>query len=317
MSRAERTLPDTTRSDLACRDIAAAQHGVISRAQATSAGLSKSAIWRRLRSGEWQPLLQGIYETERLGDVWLKNLMAACLKAKVAAVSHCAAAGLWQLAGIDPGALEITVPFSSSCRQIRGFRVHRTRSMPSSDLTYRGSLPITTVERSLIDLAMVVPMLKLEAALDSALRKRLTNLARIKSRIQGSETRGHRGVGDLKRLVDDRFEGAGWTESPLEARFLSIIRGAGLPQPQRQVWVKDGPRSIARVDFAYPELKLAIEIDGIEHHAGGPAMRRDRRRDNELKRLGWTVLRFMAPDLDDPDYVVALLGEFLSPPLFR
>ncbi len=243
--------------------------------------------------------------------------MAACLKAKVAAISHQAAAGLWQLDGVDPGALEITVPFSSSCSQIRGFRVHRTRSMPASDLTYRAALPITTVERALIDLATVMPFEKLEVALDSALRRKLTNLARIKRRLQGSETRGRRGAGNLKTLLSERMSGARWTESPLEARFLSIIRRAGLPQPERQVWISEGERSIARVDFAYPKAKLAIEVDSIEHHAGGQAMHRDRRRDNELKRLGWTVLRFTARDLDDPGYVVALLRSFLSPPLFR
>lgn len=77
----------------------------------------------------------------------------------------------------------------------------------------------------------------------------------------------------------------------------------------------DGPRFVARVDFAYPEAKLAIEIDGYRWHAGNDAWQRDRRRNNELSRLGWTVLRFTAADLKDARRVTAQVRDVLRPTL--
>ncbi|MFN2526666.1 MAG: DUF559 domain-containing protein [Actinomycetota bacterium] len=313
---AQRTPGVTTSPDSICRHIAAQQFGILTRDQAREAGLSESSIWRRVRRGEWQRVFPAIYSTERIGDPWLKCLMAACLKAKIAAVSHRAAGAIWNLDGIVPGKLEITVPFASGGLRLAEFKIHRTRFMPPSDLSSHGRLPLTSSERTLVDLAAVVSAQALEAALDSALRKRITNLSRVRSCLDRIDNRPFRGIGSLRRLVKDRTAGASVTGSPLETTFLAIVRRAGLPEPRRQLWIRDGKRSVGRVDFAYPEAKLVIEIDSLEHHFGREAMQRDRRRDNELKRLGWTVLRFTAADLDEPEYVVRVLRSLVTPGLF-
>lgn len=260
--------------------------------------------------------MPGIFTTERLGDPWLKFLMAGCLKAGTAAVSHRSAGALWQLDGMRRDALEITIPFAAGSLQLSGFTVHRTRTMLAADLTNQSRLPVTKLERTLIDLASVLTNPELEAALDSALRKRQTNLARLRARLDLQRARGVQGIAELTKLVDERRGGNSSLGSPLEAKFLAIVRRAKLPEPQRQVWIKDGQRCIARVDFAYPSVKLAIEIDSIEHHFGRRAMQRDRRRDNELSRLGWTILRFTAADLEEDDYVVSELRTRLTPDLF-
>ena len=86
-------------------------------------------------------------------------------------------------------------------------------------------------------------------------------------------------------------------ESELEKRFTALARRHGLPplELQHEVWAAG--RFVARIDAAYPELKLAIEVDGFEHHSTPDAFQRDRTRQNRLVALGWTVLRFTWADV--------------------
>jgi very-short-patch-repair endonuclease len=78
----------------------------------------------------------------------------------------------------------------------------------------------------------------------------------------------------------------------VETRFLQLVRSAGLPEPVPQLQVTFGDGAIARLDFAYADRKVAIELDGAAFHSGHVADRRDRRRDRRLGALGWRVLHF-------------------------
>jgi very-short-patch-repair endonuclease len=89
------------------------------------------------------------------------------------------------------------------------------------------------------------------------------------------------------------------TESELETRFAQLVQATGLPEPVRQHVVLDADRFVARVDFAYPEARTAIELDGFSTHGNQGAFIADRRRQNSLVALGWTVLRFTWNDLAD------------------
>ena len=97
--------------------------------------------------------------------------------------------------------------------------------------------------------------------------------------------------------------------------MAQLIRRAGLPPPQPQFRVLDGGRFVGRFDFAYPDAKLIIEVDGYRWHSGNQAWQRDRKRDNVLNRLGWTILRFTAEDLKDGANVVRQISEVLHPSL--
>jgi len=90
-------------------------------------------------------------------------------------------------------------------------------------------------------------------------------------------------------------------ESPKESETRLVIRAGGLPEPVVQWEVFDGSRLVARVDLAYPELKIAIEYDGDGHRSDREQWRRDIRRQRELERRGWIVIHLTQADLDDPD----------------
>ena len=116
----------------------------------------------------------------------------------------------------------------------------------------------------------------------------------------------------MRRLVDARLD-HGVTESPLEHDVLRLLKEAGLPDPQLQYILRDGDRFVARLDFAYPESRVAIEADGFRYHADRHAFDDDRARANAVQALGWRVLRVTAKHLEqDPVGVAAWVRRALS-----
>lgn len=116
----------------------------------------------------------------------------------------------------------------------------------------------------------------------------------------------------MRALLDAREEVV--PESVFERRLLRVLRAAGLPKPELQYEVRDGGRLVARVDFAYPDARLAIEADGFSHHSGRPAWERDRARGNVLVRLGWRVIRVTwRMCQEDPRAVTDAIARTLRP----
>lgn len=149
-----------------------------------------------------------------------------------------------------------------------------------------GCIPVTTVTRTLLDLGALASVKQVERALDSAFRQRLTTIDRLDRCLQENAGRGRRGAGILRHLLAQRDPAAALLESPLEKRLLQILRQHGLPIPASQYRIYRDDRLVARVDFAYPELKLAIEADGYLFHSEKSDWERDRERDAELAEIG-------------------------------
>ena len=84
----------------------------------------------------------------------------------------------------------------------------------------------------------------------------------------------------------------------METRLKRLLRRHGFPAPVFQYVIHDGRRFVARVDAAYPELRIALEYDSYEHHIGKLALVRDNDRRNQLTRLGWRTITFTAADMD-------------------
>ena len=184
--------------------------------------------------------------------------------------------------------------------------------IPPEDITTIDGIPVTKPARTLLDLATVEPVEVIERCLDDALRRRLVSLPFLDRWLQQPVNKRHRGHRVLRRLVDARAT-TGVTESALEARVLKLIREAGLPLPMLQYVVEDGGRFVARIDFAYPEQKVAVEADGFRYHDGRQAFDDDRARGNVLESLGWRVLRVTSKHLDEyPDGVAEWVARALD-----
>lgn len=148
-----------------------------------------------------------------------------------------------------------------------------------------------------MDVAGVLSRDELATVLDRVLLARKVSPRSLIRHISTRHQYTRPGSRALRALLHDRINGV--PESELERKFLRLVRHAGLPEPSRQYRI--GHR---RVDFAYPESRVAIELDGVAFHGSPSAIASDRRRQNQLVLAGWTVLRFGWEDVTRDEVAV-------------
>lgn len=303
-----------TSPDQRIATVAAAQYGVFSRAQARRCGATDEVIRWRLKVGRWDRLHPSVYRLAGTTTTWRQHAMAACLHwGPGATLSHRAAVFVRGLSGYTRARVEITVPRNRRRSRSRRILIHWLQDpIPEEDITIIDSIPVTKPARTLLDLATVEPEEVVERCLDDALRRRLVSLPFLESWLEDPRRSRHRGARVLQRLVAARAT-VGVTESPLEAAVLKLIRDAGLPIPTLQYEVRNGDRFVARVDFAYPDERVAIEADGFRFHDDRRGFDEERARGNELEAMGWRVLRVTSRHVEeDPEGVTAWVHRALS-----
>lgn len=290
------------------------QHGLITRAQAIACRATRGEIRWRVSVGRWEAVYPGIYRLAGTQRTWRQDALAACLHFGLGtAVSYRSAAHLRGIIAFGRRTLEITVPRSRNRRGPPRLTIHsEPGGIPLEDISEIDGIPVTKPARTLLDLATVEPEEVVERCLDDWLRRRIVSLPFLERWLHDPLRKHHRGVSMLRRLVDARAT-VGVTESPLETQVLRLLRDEGLPIPMLQFVVRDGDRFIGRVDFAYPEQRVAIEVDGFRYHDDRRSFDAERARGNELQARGWLVLRVTARHLEkDPDAVVAWMRGALS-----
>lgn len=271
-------------------EIAARQYGVIGREQAIAAGLTSSAISRRCKSGRWERILPGVYRIRGAPDSWRQRVIAAQIWLGVDSyVSHQSAAAVLGIGGVVEGPVELTA--TRKLRPRNGVRVHFAVEMPRKDTTVVDGFRVTTATRTIIDLASVVSPKQLAAALDDALRKRLTSVPTTRAAMVRLGTNGKSGTRLLSRLLDERSQQTRPTDTELEDLAISIIRKAGLPEPEIQNVILNDGGFVARVDLAYPDRMLVIEAESWQYHSTMKDWSDDVVHYNDLVGLGWRVMR--------------------------
>ena len=282
------------RSDLetALRRLTAAQGGAVHRAQLLASGADRWWIQRRIASGTLERRQRGVLcLAGTVDDVRRRRWEALLGGGPDAVLSHRTAAAIHELGSHAGSRAEIIVPWPSHPR-LTGVVVHQLGDLEPRDRTIVDGFPVTTVARTCGDLAAVASMGRLVAAIDEALvRRQLSrgDLADVAVRLARP---GKPGARRLASAAAARLDGAPPPESELERRLEEALAEAGLPRPVRQHETPGG-----RVDFAYPEVKLAIEADGRRWHERADRMLADRRRDRSNAAAGWTTVRCMWEDV--------------------
>ncbi|HWC14313.1 MAG TPA: DUF559 domain-containing protein [Actinomycetota bacterium] len=151
-----------------------------------------------------------------------------------------------------------------------------------------GCIPVTNAGRSIVDVAGSCRLADLEAAVEDAIRRGLTSRKHLVWLMDGRRGKAAKGFRNLRRLLNDGSDAR--TESVLETRLLQAIRAAHLPIPEAQYEIADGDGFVARVDFAYPWAKVAIEADSYRFHSGREAWESDMERRAGITSLGWLVI---------------------------
>lgn len=270
---------------------ASTQRHLVSRSQLVDNGAHPDAIRRRVKTGNWIRVQAGVYQIDHRPQKWMDQLMAAVLAAgQDAHASHRAALILWELDGISTAPIEITVPHTHGPVPV-GTIVHRTRR-PIAGTLLR-SVPVTTVERTLLDCASLLRPLIVAKSVESALRRRLTSVERLYRFLKEVGGRGVKGTRRLRRILDQRISDTP-TGSGSETEALHHLLDAGIPEPilQHRFIAADGSPIVP--DFYWPRFGRAIEVDGLDAHDSADKLDADLQRQNKLMDLGVDLRRFSA-----------------------
>lgn len=260
------------------------QYGVFSGTQAIECGFTRRTIQRRVERKAWLRVVGDSYRVAGGVASWRQPIVGAYLSVgEPAAVSGLAALPTWGL--VDPPAEpELTVPVSRTVERA-GIKVTRTRRWTPAEMVRFGPLRITSKARTLLDVAPRLEVADLEVALDAAHRKGL-ELRPFADYLDRAIEATIPGAATLAELVATRDPDRP-IETEAETLLFAILRRADLPLPIPQYWVqtRSGPK---RLDFAYPEQRLAVEFDSYEWHgAGRRKFDAHIAKDSELADIGW------------------------------
>lgn len=306
-----------TREALEARiaSIAAAQHGVISRKQAIAAGASRHRIRLRLETGRWREIDRGVFIIGGAPIRWRSRLLALCLAfGEDTTISHLPAGALWRLPGFESEPEPEAIVARNRSKRYRRHRVHWVGPIPAADRGVVDRIPVTTPSRTLLDCAGRVPQETLELAVDDALRRKLTSVPRLRWQLANGGRR--LGISQLRALLDARDPNTKPAESVLETKVARILRKAKLPGLVTQHEIVVAGRLIARVDFAFPAAKVAVEADGYRWHSGRAQWQQDLGRRNALTNLGWRVIHVTWEGLKRPQAIVDQVEQALRARLF-
>jgi hypothetical protein len=250
--------------------------------------LTRRGFETELRTGNLERIWQGIYcRGEPTDELRLHGLDLSCGTAVPVCLGTAAA-----LHGFDteqPADLHVISPPGSRLRCADGLVVHRRDGAP---LVMVGDRPATSPTWTAVEVARSLRRPRVLATLDAALRSGTCTRPELwRAATDQAGRRGIVAVRDLIALADGRAESS--MES--EAR-LAMIDG-GLPIPELQYEVVDGNGERRRLDFAWPEERVAVEYDGIDWHSGADALRRDRKRTAALLDVGWMVIAIVFEDV--------------------
>lgn len=292
------------------RRLAEQQHGVVSRSQVRHLGADRKSLSRRLHTEEWvAPTREVLRIVGSLPGFHQTCMIAALHFGDGSVISGVTAARLWGLPGFSSPVIEASRQRRRATHQRQGIQVvlHRPRLLPEHHCTSVQGIPVTTVARTLFDLAGALHPGRTERALDNALTRKLVGVGLETMRAVTIELLEHGRTGSalMRRLLMARGAGYIPPASGLEARFLAVLARAGVETPECQVDL-GGDCWIGRVDHHFRRWHIVAEIDSELHHSSKLDREGDARRDDALRAAGFEVLRFTEEQVwEHPDEVVA------------
>jgi very-short-patch-repair endonuclease len=294
--------------DAAIRGLAETQHGLVSVDQLLAAGASRDAIEHRVGRGVLVRMspralrLAGAPVTDR--QQALAGVMDAGLGA---ALANQPALALWEVPGFRLLPADVCrVRTGARCRP-RLTHVHELTTLPVRFVTVLDAIPVVRPELALLQIAGEVHELRVERAVDAALAKRITDLARLDDVLSTLARSGRNGVTVFRRLLAARSDGYRPPESGNESRLRWLLRAAGERELRQQVEV-GGTSWIGRMDFADDEVPFVLQVDSERFHTALVDRIADERQNAALAAAGFVVRRVWDRELwHEPERVVAVV----------
>jgi very-short-patch-repair endonuclease len=282
-------------------ELAERQYGVVSRHQLLSLGFSRREIEARVNAHRLNPLHPGVYAVGHRVIPREGRWIAAVLAAGPGAVlSHWSAAALWMIRPNSRSIIDVTTPRKN--RSWKGIRRHHS-PLPADERTLKEGIPVTTVPRTILDLAATESTDTVENLLRESEYLRLTDRLSLPDLLQRYP--GKRGTRKLSIALDRlKEEPEGRKRSKLEERFAPFLRQHHLSLPRFNDWIVLGDKRF-QVDCYWPEVRQIVELDGWQGHGTKSAFREDRARDRRLIAAGYSVAHITWNQLDDEPEAVA------------
>jgi very-short-patch-repair endonuclease len=280
----KRPLPGAFREEpgVLVAEFAGAHDGVASHGELVRLGLGRRAIQSWVAKGQLHVIHHGVYAVghralSRRG--YLRAALLAC--GDRAVLRRRTAAHLWDVSPTSSALIEITGP--THRRGGKGFRYAQSNLHPD-DIAELHGFPVTSVARTLLDLAGVVQRDRLERAVERAARLRLLDERAVRAAIERSG--GKKGRKLLASVIDSFDPATAETRSGNERAFLKLVRDHNLPKPLTNTLVEG-----FLVDFHWPEHNLIVELDSYATHGSEQSFHSDRERDAVLTDAGHQLLR--------------------------
>ncbi len=290
--------------DSAIADLAARQHGYVTRAQLLGLGLSSGQIVRRLGQGLLIRVHNAVYAVGHLPVAPVSQAGAAVLACgSGAALSHGSAATLWTMRRHWERPYEVTC---AKDRRQRGIRVHACCNLTRRDVTTHFGIRVISPARTLLQIAPRLTRAQLARAYNDGLLAHYLREGDVQELLHRRAS--DPGAAALRAVAPPARNGGGPTRSELEDAFRAFVKRYGLPEPEMNVMI-----SGLMVDAWFPEQRLIVELDSWGYHGGRQAFEEDRERDAITLADGLPTLRVTHERIEArPDAEAARLSRILK-----
>jgi len=272
-------------------------HGIIAVHHLGSLGIGDREREQMLAAGALVREWHGAYRVVGAPTSWKGTLLGACWAGGMRSLaSHRSAASVRELPGGVQRIQEVMCPRWRRARHDT-LIVHESKRIDPVDMTIVDGIPVTTVERTILDLGAVCSPLVVERALEDALRRELTTFEAVYATLQRLGRQGRNGAGVLRRILDQFAADGRLTDTDRERMMLQIFRRHGLPKPIPQYKIRHNGRDFGRVDAALPQWRIAFEYESYQWHTGKRALVRDNKRRRRLMTIQWSTVGVTYEDL--------------------
>lgn len=285
--------------------VTALQHGCFTRAQAKAAGVGASVLRSRRERGELLEPYLNVFEWTGSPPSFARDCWAALLSLPGAAVTDRAAARLHGFDGFASAPVEVLVPWGGPNRR-NGLELLRTKRWLGEEVTTVRGLAVTSVPWTLARLGRILDDRRLQHAVDDALRKGTTE-GEVRRVLDLLHRPGQRATSRLRRVLDQPWRAGPPPDSWFEHLVERALTAPGLPTPSRQHRVVVRGRLIARLDLAYPVVRVGVEAQSRAPHASPSQRRADRARISRLADAQWEIVEWWWEDLADSAEAIALV----------
>jgi very-short-patch-repair endonuclease len=284
-------------------ELATRQFGVVATRQLAALGYSKSSVAKAAKAGRLHRVHRGVYVVGYRRLSWHGRCLAAVLASSPSVASHLSAAWIWGIIRYRPGTTHVTCPDSRRAR--RRFVVH-AGDLPEADRTVREGIPVTSLSRTILDLAVDRSARDIRRQLQRGDDLKVFDLREMRALLARSN--GHHGKARVEAALDGFRPEHVFTRSGLERRFRELVREAGLPEPAMNLFVEG-----YEIDAWWEAERFGVELDVYETHGSRLSFEEDRERDDALLLAGIETTRVTGPRLDrEPGKVIDSVRRHLA-----